>query len=57
MEDDKLRPETGSIKIIYTIKEHPEYGEKTGHHGTYEDFGEWLCRQFDKISIINITDK
>ncbi len=52
-----LRPESGSIKITYIIKEHPEYGEKTGRFNTYEDFGEWICRQYDKIEVRNITDK
>jgi len=57
MGDNKLRPLDGKIKVVYIIKEHPEYGEKTSYHGTYEDFGEWICRQFNKINIINISDK
>lgn len=57
MEDNKLKPLSGEIKIVYTIKEHPEHGEKTSRHRTYEDFGEWICRQFDKINIVGISDK
>ena len=57
MDDNRLKPLSGTIKIRYTIKEHPRYGVKTGHFNTYEDFGEWLCRQYDKINIINISDK
>lgn len=57
MEDGKLRPDSGGIKVTYTIKEHPEYGEKHSHHRTYEDVGEWICRQFSKINIIDVDDK
>lgn len=55
--ENKLAPESGKITIKYFIKEHPEYGEKTGYHDNYEDFGEWICRQFRIIDIIDISDK
>lgn len=50
----KLSPMSGDIKVVYTTKAHPEYGETTSHHKTYEDFGEWLCRHFAEINLINV---
>jgi len=57
MYDSKLRPHNSNIKLIYTIKEDPEYGKKIAHFDNYENFGEWICRQFNKINIVYITDK
>ena len=57
MYDGKLRPYNTNIKITYIIKENPEYGKKIAHFDNYENFGEWLCRQFNKINIIYVTDK
>jgi len=56
MQDNRLKPLNGSIKIKYIIKEHLDYGIKTSSFNTYEDFGEWICRQFSKINIVYITD-
>ena len=57
MYDSKLRPHNSNIKLIYTIKEDNEQSKKIAHFDNYENFGEWLCRQFDKINIVYITDK
>jgi len=57
MYDGKLRPHNSNIKITYIIKENPEHGKKIAHFDNYENFGEWLCRQFDKINIVYVTDK
>lgn len=54
---NELRPLGSGINIRYTTKDHLEYGEKNGYYRTYEECGEWICRQFDKINIISITDK
>lgn len=53
----KLKPLNSNIKVKFTIKGKPEQGVKTSHHTSYEDFGEWLCRVYTSIYIIDISDK
>lgn len=54
---NKIAPMSGDIKIIYTLKEYPEHDKVVCHFHTYEDFGTWICSQYNKINIISLSDK